>query len=83
MVKVDSKDGEQVPSKNLQSVTSNEISTLRAQLAEALQRAAVAEAIATEREKALERADRALFAIEARQPVQATSIDQPRRWWRR
>jgi DNA-binding Lrp family transcriptional regulator len=49
----------------LHSETVNDIETLRAELAEALRRAEVAEAIASERAAALERADRALLAIEA------------------
>lgn len=57
----DSKDtGDALPSETI-----SELETLRGQLADALQRAAVAEAIAVEREKALERADRALLMLES------------------
>jgi len=49
----------------LQGETIKEIDNLRAQLSEALQRAAVAEAVAQERAEALQRADRALLALEA------------------
>jgi hypothetical protein len=52
------------------------LTSLRSQLADALQRAAVAEAIAAEREKALERADRALLMIES-----GTPVSKPRRPW--
>ena len=61
----DSKDtGDALPSETI-----SEIETLRGQLAEALQRAAVAEAVAAEREKALERADRALLMLEGARAV--------------
>lgn len=45
-----------------------EIVTLRLQLAQAEARAQIAEALAVEREKALERMDRALLALEAKPP---------------
>jgi DeoR/GlpR family transcriptional regulator of sugar metabolism len=45
-----------------------EIATLRLQLAQAEARAQIAEALAVEREKALERMDRALLALEAKPP---------------
>ena len=59
----------------LQSETVNEIERLRGELSEALRRAAVAEAVAAERAAALERADRAILAIEASKTSQ-------RRGWR-
>ncbi len=55
-------------SKQLQTETISELETLRAELSDALRRAEVAEAIATERAAALERADRALLALEAAKP---------------
>ena len=61
--------------KPLHNETIEEIETLRAELSEALRRAAVAEAVAAERAAALERADRAMLAIEA-------SAATKRRGWR-
>jgi hypothetical protein len=58
----ESKPDNKVSSKDLLSET---IDDLRQKLAQAEQRAAVAEALASEREKALERADRALLMLEA------------------
>lgn len=51
--------------KPLPNETIDEIVNLRVELAEALRRADVAEAVAAERAAALERADRAMMAIEA------------------
>jgi DeoR/GlpR family transcriptional regulator of sugar metabolism len=66
MVKLDSNETPNDTGQSLVARTPNEIDALRAQLAEALQRAAVAEAVASEREKALERADLAMRMLEAR-----------------
>jgi hypothetical protein len=76
MSKVDSKTDKKLYGQTLQGETINELTSLRSQLADALQRAAVAEAIASEREKALERADRALLMIES-----GTTTSKPRRRW--
>ena len=65
MVKVTTNPDRKVVADSLDSATTNEIATLRAELADALQRAAVAEAVAAERGQALERADVALRMIEA------------------
>jgi hypothetical protein len=53
----------------LDSETISELETLRSKLADAERRAAVAEAVAAEREKALERADRALLMLESSRAV--------------
>jgi len=55
-------------SKPLQPETISELETLRAENGELRRRAEVAEAIATERAAALERADRALLMLEAAKP---------------
>jgi hypothetical protein len=55
-------------SKQLQTETISELETLRAENSDLRRRAEVAEAIATERAAALERADRALLALEAARP---------------
>lgn len=75
MSRVDSKELAKETDKPLLSETIETVNTLRAELAEALQRAAVAEAIASERGQALERADRALLMLEAAQ------VDKPRKRW--
>jgi hypothetical protein len=79
MQRVVSNADKQVTSEALHSETINILDDLRGQLADALQRAAVAEALAGERERALERADRALLMLEgntaSRQP------QAPRRGW--
>jgi hypothetical protein len=68
----------------LDSETISELDALRGQLAEALQRAAVAEAVAAERERALERADMALRMLESRagpvEPLSASQSPQRASW---
>lgn len=53
------------------SELADEVARLRAELAEAQQRAAVAEAVAAERKSSLDRADRALLMLEATKPEPA------------
>ena len=69
MAKVESPQVETIPGQvtgqTLQVETRQEIERLRGALSAAEQRAAVAEAVAEERLKALERADRALLMLEA------------------
>lgn len=75
----------------LDTRTPNELETLRARLTEAETRAAVAEALADERLRSLERADRALLALEQRltDPPSVTAAptepqpaaQRPRRGW--
>lgn len=83
MTKVDSNETPNETGQPLVTQTPNEIETLRGQLAEALQRAAVAEAVAIEREKALERADRALLMLEgSRAFTEAqTGAERPSSGW--
>lgn len=73
--------------------TARELTDLRARLAAAEQRAAVAEALAIERERALERADVMLRMLEAgrvtpprvtvEEPPFVADEPAPRPWWRR
>jgi DeoR/GlpR family transcriptional regulator of sugar metabolism len=74
----------------LQAATITEVEALRVELAETRQRAAIAEALADERQRAIERLDRTMLALEQRittpaptvveMPSQQTS-QQPRRSW--
>jgi hypothetical protein len=66
MMRVTSNDDSQDSGNGLHSATTSDIETLRARLAEAEQRAAVAEALADERQRALDRADLAMRMLEAR-----------------
>jgi hypothetical protein len=56
------------PSTDTRVLLTDEVARLRAELAEAKQRAAVAEAVAAERKASLERADRTLLVLEAGKP---------------
>lgn len=70
-------------SKDTPSDTS-EIERLRERLRDAETRAEVAEAIADERGKALDRADIALRMLEAGKPAEKQQEQKPRRrWWQR
>jgi hypothetical protein len=71
--------------------TMTEVETLRKRVSEAEQRAAVAEALAEERQRSLDRADRALLALEqkltapptfiASAPASPEPSQRPRRGW--
>lgn len=76
MSKVESKADSKVSQQALQGETINEFTSLRSQLADALQRAAVAEALAIERAQSLERVDRAMLMLTA-----GTPVSKPRRGW--
>lgn len=83
MSKVEGKGDVTLVSKTLLTDTHTEIDDLRLQLAAALQRALVAESIAEEREKSLQRADRALLMLESRSPLQSVPTPIASHWWRR
>lgn len=83
MVKVESKEFSTVASKNLLSMTTDEVKDLQAQLAEMKQRATLAEAIAAERKDALDVLKKAMLMLEAgapRVPVNA-NVEVTRRGW--
>ena len=86
MVKVESKELSPVADQNLLSMTSDEVKELQAQLAEAKQRAALAEAIAAERKDTIEIMRKAMLMLEAavpRVPVEASAVVPRRGWFRR
>jgi hypothetical protein len=68
---------------DLLNETTTEVEGLRAQLAEALRRAEVAEAIAEERERALQRADKALLMLEGLRAPAGPTAPARTSWWRR
>lgn len=87
MVKVEGQQGGnitgQVEGQTFYPETRQEIDRLRGALAQAETRAAVAEALAEERRLSLERADRALLALEATVTASESRTDRPRGLFRR